>query len=101
MNFEGCIHQSVGRFVDEHGDEWRRTGPWGCWERVKDRIALEERVAKSIQERFERRNALRVSRGKRRKSRAAYDKARNRYADYLKSDCGLTFIEYLQEMRRW
>lgn len=100
MDFNGCIPQSVRSFVDEHGDEWRRVPPYGCWERVKDRFAYEDRLEKSIQERFERRNASRVAQGKRKKSRAAFDMARNRYAEYLKADCGLTFMEYLRELKR-
>lgn len=90
------INDSCRRYVDENGDEWVRVPPFGCWERVNDRLAYEARRNAHIAARREKLNANRAARGKRRKSPSQFSRSAARYAEYLREDCAESFGEWLK-----
>lgn len=83
-------------YVDENGDTWHRVPPFGCWERDKDRAAWNSARDKCVAERRAKRNANRVAAGKRPKSKAQFDRATERYSEYVQQDSALTFGEWLK-----
>ena len=90
------INASVGRWVDENGEEWVRVPPFGCWERVKDRLAYAARRDAFVEARRKKRNENRLARGKRKKSPSQFARSANRYADYIREDCAESFGEWLK-----
>lgn len=83
-------------YIDENGDTWHRVPPFGCWERDKDRAAYNAARDKYISERRAKRNANRLARGKKRKSPSRFNRASERYAEYVSQDSALSFGEWLK-----
>lgn len=83
-------------YIDENGDRWYRVPPFGCWEREKDRIAYNERVRQYTEKRRALRNSNRIAKGKRRKSPSQFNRASDRYSEYIKQDLDIPFGEWLK-----
>ena len=71
----------------------------GMWVDVEDERRFLERQAKYVANRRDKRNANRVSRGKRRKSLAEFDRSARRYDEYLREDSGIRFGEWLRGLK--
>ena len=79
-------------------DKWYR-GPGGCWVNKEAERKHREAVARHDAERRAKRNASRGAKGKRRKPPSAFARSANRYAEYLREDCGETFGEWLKGLK--
>lgn len=79
-------------------DKWHRD-PCGCWVNKEAERKHREAVARHDAERRTKRNASRVAKGKRRKPPSAFARSANRYAEYLREDCGETFGEWLKGLK--
>jgi len=79
-------------------DIWYR-GAGGLWH---NRIAEKEhaeKMRKLEEERRAKRNASRVAKGKRRRSPSSFRHSSARYDQYLREDSGLSFGEWLKDLK--
>lgn len=69
------------------------------WVDVEAEKRFKKRKADYVSKRRDKLNANRVSRGKRRKSPAEFDRSARRYDAYLREDSDLPFGEWLRELK--
>jgi hypothetical protein len=90
------IDEYTGQPYD--ADKWYR-GAMGCWVNKDAERRHNEAMAKIAAERRAKRNESRAEKGKRRKPPSAFARSANRYAEYLREDCGETFGEWLKGLK--
>lgn len=70
-------------------------GALGIWHDKEAEKAFYERKSRRDAERRARRDANRKERGKPRRSPSSLTRSADRYGEYLRSDCGMSFKEWL------
>lgn len=71
-------------------------GSDGLWHNIEAERRYMEECGRRFEEKVNVRNASRLSRGLKARSRASYRKSASRYHDFLRLDCSMTFGEYLK-----